>query len=216
MALHKMTLRTAIASMGIVAATVWNAQIAMGQYTFVQDIDGGGNWDDVANWLDGGSNTTYPNAIGATALINQPIRSGVGNYNLTMPATDVTVGTFTIDNTNDVYATRITMVNSGGRLVFEDASGTGKWIETLNTSDAPQSVQNTIGMPILVKNTLEITLNNYPNLNTGTIYQNRFDGDANSKIVKKGIGGIQFNLNSAPGAGLGFFGTIEIQEARFD
>jgi autotransporter-associated beta strand protein len=129
-----------------------------------------------------------------------------------MPATDVTVGTFTIDNTNDVYAHKITMVNHGGRLVFEDSSGTAKWIETTNASNAPQNVQNTIGMPILVKNILEFTQNNYPNLNTGTIFQNRFDGDANSKIVKKGIGGIQFNLNSAPGAGLGFFGQIEIQE----
>src|SRR4029078_9680918 len=59
---------------------------------------------------------------------------------------------------------------------------------------------------------LEITENNYPNLNTGTIFSNRFDGDASSKIVKKGIGGIQFNLNSAPGAGFGFLGTIEIQK----
>jgi autotransporter-associated beta strand protein len=129
-----------------------------------------------------------------------------------MPATDVTVGTLTIDNTNDLYAHKITMANSGGRLVFEDSSGTAKWIETTNASNAPQNVQNTIGMPILVKNILEFTQNNYPNLNTGTIFQNRFDGDANSKIVKKGIGGIQFNLNSAPGAGLGFFGQIEIQE----
>jgi autotransporter-associated beta strand protein len=188
-----------------------NLSVAFGQYTFVQDSDSVGSWDDVANWLDGGSNTTYPNGIGVTALINQPIKSGVGGYTLDMPATDVTVGTLTIDNTNDDYATKITMANHGGRLVFEDSSGTAKWIETLNTSDAPQNVQNTIGMPILVKNTLEITLNNYPNLNTGTIFQNRFDGDANSKIVKKGIGGIQFNLNSDP-AGLGFFGQIEIQE----
>jgi autotransporter-associated beta strand protein len=167
----------------------------------------------VANWLDGGSNTTFPNGIGVTAEIDQSIKSGVGGYTLDMPATDFTVGTFTIDNALDAYLTKISMINHGGRMVFEDPSGTAKYIETASGSPdpAPGGVQNSIQMPILVKNTLEITQNNYPNLNTGTIFTNRFDGDINSKIIKKGVGGIQFNLNSEPGAGLGFFGTIEIQ-----
>jgi autotransporter-associated beta strand protein len=201
-------------TLAILLATACNAQLALGQYTRVQDSDGVGDWSDAANWLDGGSNTTFPNGIGVTALINQPIKSGVGGYTLDMPATDVTVGTLTIDNTNDQYATKITMFNHNGRLVFEDPSGTAKYIETTNgtTTDAPQSVQNSIQMPILVKNTLEITQQNYPNLNTGTTFTNRFDGDINSVIVKKGIGGIQFNLNSAPGAGFGFLGQFQIQE----
>jgi autotransporter-associated beta strand protein len=132
-----------------------------------------------------------------------------------MPATDVTVGQLTIDNTNDQYATKITMANNGGgRLVFEDPSGTAKYIETANGTpgNASQNVQNSIQMPILVKNTLEITQQNYPNLNTGTIFTNRFDGDVNSVIIKKGTGGIQLQLNSAPGAGFGFLGQILIQE----
>src|SRR5215207_9893419 len=94
-------------TLAILLATACSSQLALAQYTWVQDTDGAGNWDDAANWLDGASNTTFPNAIGATALINQPIKSGVGNYNLDMPATDVTVGTFTIDNTNDDYLTKI-------------------------------------------------------------------------------------------------------------
>ncbi len=200
-------------TLAILLATACSAQLAHGQYTFVQDSDGVGSWDDVNNWSPtppaGG-----PNAIGATAQINQPIKVGVGGYTLDMPTTDVTVGTFTIDNTGDAYATKITMAGHGGRLVFEDPSGTGKYIETTNgtTTDAPASVQNSIQMPILVKNTLEITQQNYPNLNTGTIFTNRFDGDINSVIIKKGIGGIQFNLNSAPGAGFGFLGQFLIQE----
>ena len=78
----------------------------------------------------------------------------------------------------------------------------------------PQNVQNTIQVPILAQMYLEITQDNYPNLNTGTIFTNRFDGDVNSKIIKKGIGGIQFNLNVAPPlpTGQGFFGQIVIQE----
>ena len=106
------------------------------------------------------------------------------------------------------------MVNHGGRLIFEDSSGTAKCIETANTPDAPQNVQNSIQVPIQLNSDLEITQNNYPNLNTGTIFTNRIDGDANRKIIKKGIGGIQFNLNVAPPltAGQGFFGQILIQE----
>jgi autotransporter-associated beta strand protein len=201
--------RTAFA---ILLATVCGAQVAFGQYTYVQDTDSVGAWSDVANWLDGGSNTTYPNGIGVTAQINQPIKSGVGGYTLDMPATDVTVGQLTIDNTNDLYATKITMANHGGRLVFEDSSGTAKYTETTGASTAPANVQNSIQVAILVNSDLEITQNNYPNLNTGTIFTNRFDGDASRKITKKGIGGIQFNLNTALTAGQGFFGQILIQE----
>src|SRR5882757_7780273 len=128
MALHNKTFRIAIASLSIVAATVWNAQIAHGQYTFVQDSDGVGSWDDPANWS---PNTSFPNGVGVTAQINQPIKSGVGGYTLDMPITDVTVGKLTIDNTADLYATKITMVNHApGRLIFEDSSGTAKYIET--------------------------------------------------------------------------------------
>jgi hypothetical protein len=204
--------RAISAALAILLASIGSANVAWGQYTFVQDTDGTGNWNDVANWLDGGSNTTYPNLIGATALINQPIKSGVGGYTLTFPATDVTVGQLTIDNTNDLYATKITMAGTGGRLIFEDPSGTAKYNETIDTATAPANVQNSIGVPILVKNTLEITQSNYQNLNTGTIFTNRFDGDANSTIIKKGPGGIQFNLNSALGAGQGFLGQILLQE----
>src|SRR6185503_16014528 len=50
------------------------------------------------------------------------------------------------------------------------------------------------------------------NLNTGTIFTNRVDGDVNSTIIKKGPGGIQFNMNFALGGGQGFFGKILIQE----
>src|SRR6476620_4040399 len=107
-------------TLAILLATVCSVQLALGQYTFVQDTDGVGNWSDVANWLDGGSNTTYPNGIGVTAQINQPIKTGVGGYTLTTPATDVTVGQLTIDNTNDLYAKQITLANHGGRLIFED------------------------------------------------------------------------------------------------
>ncbi|HVT27307.1 MAG TPA: hypothetical protein VHE81_04750, partial [Lacipirellulaceae bacterium] len=100
-------------------------------------------------------------------------------------------------------------------LIFEDPSGTAKYIETANgtVGNAPQNIQNSIQVPIKVKNTLEITQDNYQNLNTGTIFTNRFDGDVNSTIIKKGVGGIQFNLNSdSLGAGQGFFGQILIQE----
>jgi hypothetical protein len=208
--------RTTVA---ILLATACSAQLARGQYTFVQDTDGAGDWIDPLNWdtdnNPGTPNLSFPNGVGVTAQINQPIRSGVGGYTLAMPATDFTLGTLTIDNTNDQYATKITMTNGGGRLVFDDPSGTAKWIETANGTPgaASQNVQNSIQMPILVKNTLEITQQNYPNLNTGTIFTNRFDGDANSTIIKKGLGGIQLNLNSASlGAGQGFLGQIEIQE----
>src|SRR5689334_904712 len=87
-------------TLAILLATACSAQLALGQYTYVQDGDGVGNWDDPANWT-GGAAGTYPNGVGVTAQINQPIKTGVGGYTLTIPATDVTVGQLTIDNTND-------------------------------------------------------------------------------------------------------------------
>jgi autotransporter-associated beta strand protein len=215
MARHNGSWRIVITAASVLCILAGTSSIAFGQYTFVQDGDSVGAWDDVANWLDGGSNTTYPNAVGATVLMVEPVKSGVGAYTLTMPATDVKVGQFTIDNTtnNYMYTTQTILENNGGsRLIFEDSSGTAKYIETLNTNTAPQNIQNSIRPPILLNSDLEITQNNYLNLNTGTIFTNRIDAASNRKIIKKGVGGIQFNLNSAPGAGLGFFGTIEIQE----
>src|SRR3954462_13002374 len=51
MALHHLTRRLAISSLGIVAVIVCNAPVALGQYTFVMDADNSANWVDVANWL---------------------------------------------------------------------------------------------------------------------------------------------------------------------
>src|SRR4051794_11564114 len=180
-------------TLAILLVSMCSAQLALGQYTFVQDTDSVGDWSDVLNWdtdnNSGTPNLSYPNGIGVTARINQPIKSGVGGYTLDMPATDVTVGQLTIDNTADIYATKITMANHGGRLIFEDSSGTAKYVETTGASTAPANVQNSIQVPILVNTDLEITQSNYPNLNTGTIFTNRFDGDASRKIIKKGNGG---------------------------
>src|SRR5205823_12521679 len=112
---------------------------------------------------------------------------GVGGSTLDMPTTDVTVGKLTIDNTNDLYATKITMVNHApGRLIFEDSSGTARYVETADTATAPANVQNSIQVLIQLNSDLEITQSNYPNLNTGTIFTNRIDGDASRKIIKKG------------------------------
>src|SRR6478735_8473599 len=111
----------------IAFATACNAQIALGQYTFVQDTDSLGNWNDVANWHDGGSNTTFPNAVGATVLFNAPIKNpSTGTYTLTLPAADVTVGELKIDNTGFTNSSKIVFGNSGGKLVFQATSGTAK------------------------------------------------------------------------------------------
>ncbi len=140
-------------TLAILLATACSAQLALGQYTFVQDNDSVGSWDDPANWT-GGTAGTFPNGVGVTAQINQLVFNNgfPGTYTLDMPTTDVTVGQFTIDNTNDDYAHKITMINHGGRLVFDDPSGTAKWIETANgtVGNAPANVQNSIQMPIVV------------------------------------------------------------------
>src|SRR4029078_10309068 len=131
----------------ILLASLSSAKVAWAQYSYVTDSDSIGSWDDINNWSPtapvGG-----PNGVGVTATINQPIKSGGCGSTVDMPPTDVTVGQLTIDNANDQYATRITMANHGGRLVFEDSSGTAKYIETLNGTPgaAPMAVQNSIQM----------------------------------------------------------------------
>src|SRR4051794_7925901 len=124
--------RAISAALAILLATTCGAKVSCGQYSFVQDTDSVGAWDDVANWdtdnNPGTPNTTYPNGIGVTAQINQPIwNSLTGGYTLDMPTTDVTVGQLTIDNTGDNYTMKITIAGHGGRLIFEDSSGTAKY-----------------------------------------------------------------------------------------
>lgn len=202
--------RTAIILIAIAIAC--SAQIALGQYAFVQDTDSVGNWNDVANWLDGGSNTTFPNAVGATVLFNAPIKTpSTGTYTLTLPATDVTVGELKIDNTGFNNSSRIVFGNSGGKLVFQATSGAAKYIETPNTGTAPQNSQNQIQANLLLNSDLEITQDNYPNLNTGTTLTGLINGDSTKTITKKGAGGIQFNYLLPLAPGEGFEGQFVVQ-----
>jgi len=133
---------TAKAALFFTALTASSMVLAQTNYTWIQDTDNAGNWDDPAQWLDGVSNTTFPNAVNATVLINQPIWTGTGLYTLTMPATDVTVGQITLDNTGFSNTTRTTFANGGGQLIFQSSSGTAKYIETANTGTAPANTQN--------------------------------------------------------------------------
>jgi autotransporter-associated beta strand protein len=199
------------AALLLMAVTAANIALAQSSYTFVHDTDATGNWDDPANWT-GGPAGTYPNGVGTTALINQPIKDGTGLYTLTLPATDVTVGQITMDNTGFTNTTRTTIASSGGQLIFQTSSGTAKYIETPNTGTAPANTQNQLSANVLVNSDLEITQNNYPNLNTGTIFGGVINGAANRTITKKGIGGIQFNYSFALGATEGFLGQLIINE----
>src|SRR5687767_11558555 len=122
MSRHYLKIRRALAFVGILASTTSTAQMAVAQYTWVNPTTNSALWADPVNWS-GGTAGTYPNAIGATALINAPMRTGgSGNFNLTMPASDVTVGSLTIDNTNHSNNFRSNFTNGGDsfRLIFEN------------------------------------------------------------------------------------------------
>jgi len=156
----------------------------------------------------------YPNAVGATVTMQNPTRSGSGLVTITMPATDTTVGEIHLTNAPGfAYGTRTTLGDGGGKLIFDAGPGnTAKWIEDLNTATAPGNTQNQIAPVIKLNSDLEITQNNYQNLNTGTRINKRIDGAANLNIIKKGVGGIQLDASAPLGAGEGFFGQILIQE----
>lgn len=213
MALHSSTWRRVISSLGVLAAIACFAQVAHGQYNWVQATGATANWTDVARWTDGGSNTTTPNGVGVTAIMQNPTKTGSGLLTITMPATDTTVGEIHLTNAGGfAYGTRTTFADGGGKLIFEANSGNAKWTEDLNTTSAPQNIQNQIQTVIQLNSDWEITQNNYQNLNTGTTFTKRIDGSSARTIIKKGVGGIQFN-NAAPlNAGEGFFGQILIQE----
>ena len=189
-------------TLAILLATAWSAQAALGQYTFVQDTDNTGHWDFPESWLDGASNTTYPNAPGATVLINAPTWTGAATYNLLLPAANITVGELKIDNTNyaDTYRTNIGEVgNDDFRLIFQSTSGPAKYTETIGSAPGATNSQYDFKGRILVNSDLIITQDNYPNLNTGTIFENLVEGAADKTIFKEGHGGIQFNYNAFTG-----------------
>lgn len=197
----------------IACATACHGAVPIGQYTFIQDTDSAGNWNDVANWTDGASNTTFPNSVGATVLFNAPIKNpSAGIYTLTLPATDVTVGELRIDNTGFTNSSRIFFGNGGGQLVFQATSGAAKYIETPNsTGTAPQNSQNQIQADLLLNSDLEIIQDNYPNLNTGTTFTGLTNGNSAKTITKKGTGSIQFNYALPLAAGEGFEGQYFVQ-----
>ncbi|MEX2169994.1 MAG: autotransporter-associated beta strand repeat-containing protein [Pirellulales bacterium] len=196
--------------LGALVANAWITQVTLAQYTFIQDTDNNAAWDDVANWLDGGSNTTYPNAPDATALINAPTWTGAALYTLAMPATDVTLGALTIDNTNHANNFRSNFTNNGGKLIFQSTSGPATYTETAGSAEGAVNSQYQIFPIIDVLSDLVITQDNYPNLNTGTIFTNLLNGGSNIAITKEGYGAIQFNLNIALFEDEGFLGQYII------
>jgi autotransporter-associated beta strand protein len=213
MALHKLTIRTAIAAFGIMAATAWNAQVARGQYTFVQDSDSAAAWSDIANWLNSGSPAVdYPNAPGATVLITAPISTTVGAYTLTLPATDTTVGELKIDNAAFSNNFDVTFADGGAQLIFQSPSGLAKYTETAGTSTGtPTPNRYTINSKITLNSDLELTQDNVPTLNTGTTFNGLITGDSTRTITKKGNGSIQFNFGSTATTEGAFQGQLVIE-----
>src|SRR5689334_16669946 len=178
---HSHYWRVFLSVIAIVTFNVAERHQASAQYTFVQDTVNTGLWDNAARWTDGASNTTFPNAVGATVQFSQPIKTGTGLYTLTLPAGNTTVGEITMNNSGFSNTTRTTLAQntSGSQLVFQTASGSAKYTETANTGTAPQNTQNQIQTNVLVASDLIIDQNNYPNLNTGTIFTGIINGAAN-------------------------------------
>jgi autotransporter-associated beta strand protein len=199
MALHSSTWRHARTALSILLAAASLTPAARGQqYTFVQDTDNTGTWSDPAQWT-GGPPGTFPNGADVKVLINAPTRSGgSGAYNLTLPATDVTVGEIKVDNTNYANTYRSNFANSGGHLIFESTSGPAKYTETIGSAPGTTNSQYQFLMPVDLHSDLVFTQDNYPNLNTGTTFSNLVTGASNLTLTKAGHGGLQFNYNHLP------------------
>ena len=218
MARHNSTWRLASATLGILVATACTTQNALGQYTFVQDTDNAGSWSDPAQWT-GGPAGTYPNGVDVKVLINAPTRSGgSGSYNLTLPVNtppnppiNVTVGEIKVDNTNHNNSYRSNFANGGGHLIFESTTGPAKYTETIGSAIGATNSQYQFLMPVDLHSDLQISQDNYPNLNTGTTFAQLVTGAPNLTITKEGHGGIQFNYNHLPGE-TPFQGSVVINQ----
>ncbi len=201
MARYISTWRLASATLGMLVVTACAAQNASAQYTWVQDTDTSGMWSDPAQWTSPPPDD-YPNAVGATVLINAPFYpGGSGNYNLAMPASDVTVGELTVDNTNHSNNFRSNFTNGGDdfRLIFNNTSGAARYTETIGSAQGATNSQYQFLGKVRLDSDLIITQDNYPNLNTGTTFSNLVEGASNLTLTKEGHGGLQFNYNQLPG-----------------
>jgi autotransporter-associated beta strand protein len=203
--LHLMLNRSALQATCLVLALAVAAGRSSGQttYAWVQDTNNSGAWDDPAMWT-GGPAGTFPNGVGVTAVITAPTKiapAPAGNYNLAMPASDVTLSEFKIDNTNHANSFRSNFNNGGDafRLIFESSSGPARYTETIGSAPGATNSQYRLLSKIRINSDLIMTQDNYPNLNTGTILGNLVEGAANRTITKEGHGGIQFEYNHLPG-----------------
>jgi fibronectin-binding autotransporter adhesin len=107
-----------------------------------------GNWSD--NTATGWNGTGVPNAVGATATIQQNITANeIMNLDI---APTVTLGSLTFGDTSNTW----TIEDTGGvgsSFTFDATSGNA----TLS-STAPGTVPNTISVPISLTDTLDVTL----------------------------------------------------------
>jgi autotransporter-associated beta strand protein len=205
------------ATVAFLLAVIWSAGVARAQYTFVRDIDTSDTWDNTARWLDGGTNTTYPNAADATVSIAAPTTTAVlsgpqPGYRLDIP-NDVTVGHITVDNTGYGNTYRTYFGNNAGHLKFQSTSGPATYTETFGSNSGTTSSQYQFNTTVELLSDLVITQDNYPGFNSGTIFKNLVSGAANITLTKTGQGGIQFEYNNPlPGVEIPFQGQVVINQ----
>lgn len=213
MARDNLTRRLVSATLGIFIATAWTAEDASAQYTFVQDNDNAGMWNDPLQWTSPPPDD-FPNAVGSVVRINAPTTTGSGPYNLTMPASDITIGELTIDNTNHNNSFRTNFTNGGNpfRLIFSNTSGPALYTETNGSAPGATNSQYQFLGKVRLDSDLIIDQDNYPNLNTGTIFANLVEGASTRTMTKEGQGGIQFGYNPLPGESPAFQGQVIINQ----
>ncbi len=204
------------ATVAFLLVASWSASAVRAQYTFVQDSDTSDTWDNTARWLDGGTNTTFPNAADATVSIAAPTTtaalSGPSGYTLQIP-NDVTIGHLTIDNTGYENDYRTVFGNNAGHLRFQSTAGPATYTETFGSNTGTTSSQYRFFAAVDLLSDLVIDQDNYPGFNSGTIFSNVISGASNLTLTKTGQGGIQLEKNNPlPGVEIPFQGHVVIDQ----
>jgi autotransporter-associated beta strand protein len=219
MSRHYLNGRRISTMLGIIAVAFFSAQLSLGQFSWVQDSDGAGNWDDPANWT-GGPAGTFPDAAGATATFTQPVRTGTGAYTVTLPdfggpAGTTIIGSLTIDNTGFANNANfnISPHSNGSILVFQSTTAApATYTETAGTA-ANGPNRTTISSFIDVQSDLVIAANNIPGLNTGTVWTNIITGGIDRTITLEGsTANLQLNDATAHAGLDGYRGEWIINE----
>ncbi len=186
--------RPAIATLGILIVAMGTTQNAQATtYTFVTQTSATYvDWHTDSLW----SPTGIPNSADDAVIFNRPLLAGATGSTFTVNVDqNTTVGSITVDNTNNTNNNNLVLDNFFGTLTFQTTSGSATWTQTGGMNGGRFDMKP----DITLLSDLVITQENRPDINSASFLRGLITGATDRTITKEGAANLQLESHNGSG-----------------